>query len=107
MTKRDTYFNKAQELYCTELMPIKTIAEKLNLHPRTLINWGKSGNWKSKRMRFNNDRRSFFLDLCDLCIKLMSSVEKDIALGKKPCQLSLDIISLMIPIVLESEKTGG
>ena len=47
--KKQYLFNEAERQYIYKFLTVEELADRLNLSPRTIMNWKSEGGWDKKR----------------------------------------------------------
>ena len=50
--KKQYLFNEAERQYIYKFLTVEELADRLNLSPRTIMNWKSEGGWDKKRKEF-------------------------------------------------------
>jgi hypothetical protein len=77
MSKKNLYYNEAEQLYVTQQLNFNEIADRLKLNEKTIRNW-KTKDWDIKRKQFLKNQESLHEKSYNLQQMLLSSIEHDL-----------------------------
>lgn len=83
MNSKKYLFNEAERQYIYKFLTIEELANRLNLSPRTVMNWKEQGDWDKKRKEFLKSKQSFHEDMYIFARKLMNDIMADMDSGEK------------------------
>ena len=81
--KKQYLFNEAERQYIYKFLTVEELADRLNLSPRTIMNWKSEGGWDKKRKEFLKSKQTFHEDLYVFCRKLMNDIMADMENGER------------------------
>ncbi len=104
MSKREQYYEQAQELYVVKQCSFDEIGRRLGIAEKTVRTWAKDGEWASKRAALLSKRGTMHEMIYDTAYMLLESLRKDLADGVPVDPGRLYAINRLIATIEQSRK---
>lgn len=101
MSKKDEFLFKAQQLYTIQGLTLEEISSRLGITVRTLYEWSKDNDWKSKKQQFIKDKTNFSEEVYSFYMTVQKSIQDDLSNGIEP---SLQRVKLLDSLAKNIEK---
>lgn len=95
--KRSIYFDQAERLYVVDQLSLVDIAERLPISVRTLSTWSREGDWRAKRAKYLEERKTFHEELYEFGRELLRKIKVDLAANKEVSANQLYTLKSLLP----------